>query len=98
MLFSPFENRQVSANRQARAGHPQAARPLRWDNIKPAFSVEILNRMVSAARRVDRKAHASDGVGRKTGHFISIAKRWPPVVFGVYVTSAGPFRLIHFQT
>ena len=46
MLFSPFENRQISANRQARAGHPQAARPLRWDNIKPAFSVEMLNRMV----------------------------------------------------
>ena len=46
MLFPPFENRQISANRQARAGHPQAARPFRSDNIKPAFSVEILNRMV----------------------------------------------------
>jgi hypothetical protein len=45
MLFSPFENRQFSANGQARAGHPQPARPLRWDNIKPAFSVEMLNRM-----------------------------------------------------
>ena len=83
MLFSPFENRQISANRQARAGHPQAARPLRWDNINPAFSVEILNRMASAARQVDRKAHAGDGVARKTGHFIPIAKRCPPVVFGV---------------
>ena len=83
MLFSPFENRQISANRQARAGHPQPARPLRWDNIKPAFSVEMLNRMASAARPADHKAHASDGVGRKTGHFISIAKRCSLVELGV---------------